>query len=114
MNIFSIVIPVYYNALNLTETIPQLLSLQEKIPDYQLELVFVDDGSGDNSLQILLEFRSKFPKIIKVVKLTRNFGSMAAIQAGLMVATGDCVGMISADLQDPPELFSEMLQHWEK
>jgi dolichol-phosphate mannosyltransferase len=49
-----------------------------------------------------------------IVKLARNFGSMAAIQAGLAHATGDCVGMIAADLQDPPELFVEMLTHWER
>jgi dolichol-phosphate mannosyltransferase len=61
----------------------------------------------------LLEFQKQFPDKIKVVKLTRNFGSMAAIQAGFRVASGDCVGMISADLQDPPELFLEMLKHWE-
>jgi polyisoprenyl-phosphate glycosyltransferase len=46
------------------------------------------------------------------VKLARNFGSMSAIQAGLVQATGDCVGMIAADLQDPPELFVDMLRHW--
>lgn len=110
---FSIVIPVYYNELNLSETIPRLLDFVDTQPKYQLELVFVDDGSGDRSLNILLAFQSQYPEIIKVVKLTRNFGSMAAIQAGLTVATGDCVGMISADLQDPPELFHEMLRCWE-
>ncbi len=109
----SIVVPVYYNELNLPETIPQLLSLQEKLSDYQLELVCVDDGSGDNSLALLLEFKNRFPHHIKVVKLTRNFGTMAALQAGLTVATGDCVGVIAADLQDPPELFLEMVRHWE-
>lgn len=114
MKTFSIVVPVYYNELNLPDTIPQLLDLAEKISSYRLELVFVDDGSGDSSLEILLDFQSKYPGTIKVVKLTRNFGSMSAIQAGFSVATGDCVGMISADLQDPPELFLEMLGHWEK
>jgi dolichol-phosphate mannosyltransferase len=112
--IFTIVIPVYYNELNLSDTIPQLLRFAESRPEYQLELVFVDDGSGDHSLDILLDFQSKYPEVIKVIKLTRNFGSIAAIQAGLTVARGACVGMISADLQDPPELFHEMLQHWEK
>ena len=114
MKTFSIVIPVYYNELNLPETIPQLLGLSEFFSNYHLELIFVNDGSGDRSLEILLDFRSKNPETIKVVSLTRNFGSMAAIQAGLTVAGGDCMGMISADLQDPPELFHEMLQHWEK
>jgi dolichol-phosphate mannosyltransferase len=111
---FSIVIPVYYNEINLPETIPQLLGLSKDFAGYRLELVFVNDGSGDHSLDILLDFQSRHPESIQIVDLTRNFGSMAAIQAGLTVATGDCVGMISADLQDPPELFCEMLQHWEK
>ncbi|MEK6753637.1 MAG: glycosyltransferase family 2 protein [Chloroflexota bacterium] len=114
MKTFSIVIPVYYNELNLPDTIPQLLSLDDKLPNYRLELVFVDDGSRDHSLEILLDFQSRFPETIKVVKMTRNFGSMVAIQAGFTVATGDCIGMISADLQDPPELFQEMISYWEK
>jgi len=111
---FSIVVPVYYNGVNLPETIPELLALADCLPDYQLELVFVDDGSGDDSLKILLDFQNRYRDIIQVVKLTRNFGSMAAIQAGLLYAHGDCVGVIAADLQDPPELFLEMLKHWEK
>ena len=114
MKKFSIVIPVYYNELNLADTIFQLFELWKKVDNYQLELVFVDDGSGDKSLEILLNYQLKYPAIIKVVKLTRNFGSMAAIQAGFTVATGDCVGMISADLQDPPELFLDMISYWEK
>lgn len=114
MKKISIVIPVYYNALNLAESVPQLLALKDKLSDYEIELIFVDDGSGDTSLQILFDFQSKFPQTIIVVKLARNFGSMAAIQAGLTVSTGDCVGMISADLQDPPELFYEMLEYWVK
>ncbi|MBI5965116.1 MAG: glycosyltransferase [Chloroflexi bacterium] len=114
MKKFSIIIPVYYNELNLPDTIPQLLTLSESFPDFVLELVFVDDGSGDNSLNILLDFQSQYPKIIKVVKLTRNFGAMAAVQAGMTIATGNCVGVIAADLQDPPQLFNEMIDHWEK
>jgi polyisoprenyl-phosphate glycosyltransferase len=114
MKSLSIVIPVYYNEPNLPETVPQLLALAGDLPGYRLELVFVDDGSGDRSLEILLDFRSKHPETIKVVKLTRNFGSMAAIQAGFTVASGDCVGMIAADLQDPPELLPDMVHHWEQ
>jgi len=113
MKKFSIVIPVYYNEQNLPETIPVLLKLKEKLPNYELELIFVDDGSKDRSLEILLNFQKKYPDIIKVVKLTRNFGGPAASQAGFSVAMGDCVGKISADLQDPPELFIDMIKHWE-
>lgn len=112
---FSIIIPVYYNEPNLPDTVPQLISLKEKLPGYDLELVFVDDGSGDNSLEILLDFQSSIHSlVIKVVKLTRNFGAMAAVQAGLTVVTGDCIGVIAADLQDPPELFLEMIRYWEQ
>jgi len=86
--------------------------LEEKLTGYKLELIFVDDGSKDLSLAILLDYQKRFPKQIKVVTLTRNFGTMAALQAGLTVASGDCVGVIAADLQDPPELFLEMIRHW--
>lgn len=113
-NLFSIVVPVYFNEQNLPDTIPRLLALQSSCPDCRLELVFVDDGSGDRSLNVLREWQQRYPDAITVVSLTRNFGSMAAIQAGLTVATGDCVGMIAADLQDPPELFVEMLDHWRR
>lgn len=111
---FSIIIPVYYNELNLGETIPELLSLAEKLPGYHLELVCVDDGSGDQSLEILRDFHARYPRSVKVVQLARNFGSMSAILAGMTVANGDCIGMIAADLQDPPELFLEMIRYWEQ
>ena len=110
----SIVVPVYFNEPNLPDTIPQLLALEDNLSGYKLELIFVDDDSKDRSLGILLDHQKRFPKQIKVVKLTRNFGTMAALQAGLTVATGDCIGVIAADLQDPPELFLEMTRHWEQ
>jgi polyisoprenyl-phosphate glycosyltransferase len=109
----SIVVPVYHNELNLPDTIPRLLGLREKT-SYELELVFVDDGSKDRSFEILLKYQASYPKNILVVKLTRNFGAFAAIQAGFAKATGDCVGVIMADLQDPPELLLEMIKNWEK
>lgn len=110
--LLSIVVPIYYNEDNLPFTIPRLKHLQELLPNYELEFVFVDDGSKDRSYQYLLEARDHDPRI-KVIKLSRNFGSMAAVQAGLEYASGDCVGIISADLQDPPELFVEMINNWE-
>lgn len=107
-------IPIFHNEKNLPDTIPELLKLKEIIQDYELELIFVDDGSKDNSFKILTEFKDKHPDIIKVLKLTRNFGAPAAAQAGIKYATGDCIGKINADLQDPPELFLDMIKHWEK
>lgn len=110
----SIVVPIYFNELNIPDTVPRLVALGERLPGYRLELVLVDDGSRDGSLAALRQAQAQYPSMITVVKLTRNFGSMAAIQAGLSVASGDCVGMITADLQDPPELFLEMIPHWER
>ena len=114
MKTFSIIVPVYYNELNLPETIPALIALEKDLPGYRLELVFVDDGSGDRSFDVLLEHQALHAEQIKIVKLTRNFGAMAAIQAGLTAVSGDCVGIIAADLQDPPELFLDMISYWEK
>ncbi|GIO88494.1 putative glycosyltransferase YkcC [Paenibacillus faecis] len=107
----SIVVPVYYNELNIPHTIPRLQNLQSIMPDCDFEFIFVDDGSRDNSFPLLIEARKQDPRI-KIVKLSRNFGSMSAIQAGLEYTTGDCVGIIAADLQDPPELFKEMIDYW--
>jgi glycosyltransferase involved in cell wall biosynthesis len=109
----SIVVPVYYNEENLPDTIPRLLALRDKIP-HEIELIFVDDGSKDRSLEILLKHQALFPKNILVIKLTRNFGEYSAVQAGLIKTTGDCVAVISADLQDPPELLVDMVRNWEK
>lgn len=108
--LISIIIPVYYNELNLPDTVKELLSLAHKRRDLNFEFIFVDDGSKDKSLQILRIFKQRYTGIVRVVKLTRNFGSMAAIQAGFSVCKGDYAGFIAADLQDPPELFLEMLE----
>ncbi|KOS66611.1 glycosyl transferase family 2 [Lysinibacillus contaminans] len=111
--VFSILVPIYFNELNIPHTIPKLQSLTDLFPNYELEFVFVDDGSKDNSLQLLLEEKKKDSRI-KVIKLSKNYGSMQAIQAGLNYVSGDCVGIISADLQDPPELFEKMVVSWEQ
>ena len=110
----SIIVPVYMNEENLPETVPKLLALEQSLGGLALELVFVDDGSRDGSLELLLAMQRADPERIRVVKLTRNFGAMAAVQAGLGYATGDCVGTIAADLQDPPELFLRMVEEWRR
>lgn len=112
--VFSLVIPVYQNAPNLERTFHALRQLETLLPEYALELIFVDDGSTDGSFARLEQFHRDHPRLVKVVKFTRNFGQTYAIQAGLRAATGACHGIISADLQDPPELFVEMIRHWEK
>ncbi|MDD5450319.1 MAG: glycosyltransferase family 2 protein [Desulfovibrionales bacterium] len=112
--VFSIVVPVYQNELNLNHSIPTLLQLGQRLPGYELDLVFVDDGSTDLSYNILLKWQEAHTEQITVVKLTRNFGQNPAIREGLKVVRGDCVGIISADMQDPPEIFLEMIERWER
>jgi dolichol-phosphate mannosyltransferase len=75
------------------------------------EIVVVDDGSGDDTPQILAEI-ARADERVKVITLSRNFGHQTAITAGLDHAAGDAVVMIDADLQDPPELIPTMLDHW--
>lgn len=110
---FSVVVPVFQNEQDLEQTLPRLLALRTQLPRYRLELVFVDDGSRDRSLEILTRCLRQHPAAIRIVKLTRNFGQTAATQAGLQHASGACVGVISADLQEPCELFVDMVKEWE-
>lgn len=116
MQKLSILVPVYFNELNLPKTIPTLLDVLNQLKsksDMEGELVFTDDGSGDKSFDILKEFTSQDPRI-KVIKLSRNFGAYSALLAALDKATGDCFAVIMADLQDPPELIFQMVDAWKK
>ncbi|HET6785744.1 MAG TPA: glycosyltransferase family 2 protein [Erysipelotrichaceae bacterium] len=106
----SIIIPVYFNEMNLYDLYDDL---KEKVLGKldQYELVFVDDGSLDQSFSILKDIQSKDSNVM-VVKLSRNFGSHAAILAGLIHSTGDCAVMKTADLQEPSSMLLEMFQKW--
>lgn len=110
MQKISIIIPVYYNEKNLLITYERLkVSVLDKLQQY--ELIFVDDGSGDQSWLVMQELQKKDVKI-KLIKLSRNFGSITAQLAGLNYATGDCATVIAADLQDPPEIILELIANW--
>lgn len=107
----SILIPVYFNELNLEPTYNKLKEdVLSKLEMY--EIIFVDDGSKDNSYEVIQRLQ-KNDNNIKAIKLSRNFGSHAAILAGLSVATGNCATIISADLQDPPEIIIQMLEKYQ-
>lgn len=107
----SIIIPVYFNEGTLLETFLKIVDvLKDNQNVNESEFVFVDDGSGDNSLAELLELKRTQPQIkIRIIKFTRNFGQVAAIYAGYKEANGDMIINISADLQDPPSLIDEMI-----
>lgn len=109
----SIVIPCYFNEGNIPLTTAELISNENHFPDdLDFEYVLVDDGSKDNTYNELLKFREKFPSKVKIIKLAGNVGSYNAILAGLHYASGDCNVILTADLQDPPELIPKMYQYW--
>lgn len=103
---FSLVVPIYNEEKLIDELlnriVPAILSFTS-----DFELIFVDDGSTDNSLSALLGWQQK-EKRIKIISLSKNFGHQAAFTAGLEYSRGDIVGMMDGDLQDPPEILAEM------
>lgn len=109
----TILVPVY----NEQEVLPMLYDRLKKLMDenskYDFEILFVNDGSKDNSLQIMQELR-KEDKRVCYLNLSRNFGKETGMIAGLDYSKGDAVIIIDADLQDPPELITEMLKYWEE
>ena len=106
---YSLVIPVYFNEGCLIPLMESLYSdVISKNPQLSCEIIFVDDGSGDRSLEELLVIREKYDQV-KIVKLTRNFGQVNALIAGFTHAQGKCVIAMSADGQDPPAMINEML-----
>lgn len=111
----TIVIPCYFNEENIPVTSKALIDNEKLFPKGTgFEYVFVDDGSEDETYKKLLEFKSQYPNKIKVIKLAGNVGSYNAILAGLNYATGDCVVLLGADLQDPPEIIPKMFDYWLK
>ncbi|HEY3969169.1 MAG TPA: glycosyltransferase family 2 protein [Planctomycetaceae bacterium] len=111
MSFVSIVVPVYHNAASLPDLLTRFQALARINATDRFEFVFVDDGSRDDSFRVLQDLSQHEPRM-RLIKLSRNFGSNAALLAGLGQARGEVVAAISADLQDPPELLSEMLAHW--
>ena len=110
---FSIVLPIYGNEKNLPITIPYIIGHLDLFKNYDVEIIMVDDGSPDNSWNIMKEFQKKFPDLIRIARLTRNFGQGAAQRCGVELARGDVMGILTADMQDPFELFVDMLAEWE-
>ena len=112
---YTIVIPVYYNADTLRlvfEDIKQ--NVFDAYPQYSGEVLFVDDGSGDNSFEVLKQLKSEYGPLIRVIKLSRNFGQMAASFCGTC-HTKRPVITLSADGQDPVNIIPEMLKsHFEE
>ena len=113
MSRLSVVVPVYYNSDTLEALYEDLNNkVFGEIPDH--ELIFVDDGSGDDSWEVMNRIRTKDPEHVRCVKLSRNFGEHAALLAGLSVCTGDCAVTKQADLQEDSAIIPQMLESWKK
>lgn len=109
----SLIIPVYYNEDNLVPLYEDIHNKLLSNIEYEWEIVMVNDGSKDNSYQVMKELAKNDPRI-KIVSLSRNFGSHAAILCGLEKCTGDCAVVKAADLQEPTEMILDMVASWEK
>lgn len=111
MSLISVVVPVYFNSASLAPLLERLQAMAAANSADRFEFVFVDDGSGDDSFEVLMRL-AQVERRIRIVKLSRNFGAQDALYAGMQHARGDAVAVIAADLQDPPELLSTLVERW--
>jgi glycosyltransferase involved in cell wall biosynthesis len=110
----SIIIPVFMNESSLHTLYIQIKHvIHDERFAYTFELIFIDDGSTDNSYDELNKLQ-RIDAQVRILRFTKNFGQLQAIKAGLQQAKGDCVINMSADLQDPPTLIKSMLAKWKK
>jgi dolichol-phosphate mannosyltransferase len=113
MKVVSIVVPVYRNALTLEGLYVEISDVFDQLFGIELELCFVDDGSDDASFELIQKL-SKQDTRVCYLSFDRNYGQVAAIIAGLRHCSGDAAIVMSADLQDPPEMILEMIRSWEE
>ncbi len=111
--ILSIIVPCYNEELALPFFYQEIDKVSKELKELNFELIFVNDGSKDKTLEVLKEYHQK-DKRVKYISFSRNFGKEAAMYAGLEHAKGDYVTIMDADLQDPPSLLKEMYQLTEK
>lgn len=109
----TLLIPVYNEEAMLPTLYQRLIELVNRNAVYEWEILFVNDGSSDTTLECLRRLRQQ-DKRVNYVNLSRNFGKEVAMLAGFDYATGDCCVVMDADLQDPPELVDQMLEYWEE
>ncbi|HEX3016174.1 MAG TPA: glycosyltransferase family 2 protein [Desulfobacteria bacterium] len=109
-SILSVVVPAYNEELVIEETNKRLTRVLSSL-DLDYEIIYVDDGSKDQTIKILTRLANTDPHL-KILSFSRNFGHQVAVTAGIQHATGDAVVLIDADLQDPPELIKEFVAKW--
>lgn len=109
----SLVVPVFNESETVSLFADRVKAAFDKFTDITVEIIFINDGSSDDTLSRLLELQKQFSEI-SIVDLSRNFGKEAALTAGLNIASGHVVVPIDVDLQDPPELILKMIEKWRK
>ena len=112
MKKISVVIPMYNEEQVVEKCYARVSKVLNSLENYESEIV-VDDGSKDKTLEKLEEIAKRDDKL-KVISFSRNFGHQAAVTAGLKETTGDAVIIIDADMQDPPELITDMVKIWKE
>lgn len=113
MKKITIIIPAYNEEESLPLLYDRLNKVTSNLKEYEFEMLFINDGSKDKTIEIIKSFRAKDERV-SYVDFSRNFGKEIAMIAGLDYAKGDCVIFIDADLQDPPELIPELIKYWEQ
>lgn len=113
MKKISIIVPSYNEEESLPFLYERLIKLINSMKEYEFEILFVNDGSKDKTLELIKQYRKEDERIC-YVNLSRNFGKETAMMAGLDYAKGDAVIFIDADLQDPPEIIPELIKYWEE
>ncbi len=111
----TVITPCYFNELNIPDYANRMIENEKIFPtDVTFEYLLIDDGSKDGTWNEMVKFQILYPEKVKIIKLVRNFGSTNAVFSSLPYSTGDCNVVISADLQDPPELILKMYENWQK
>ena len=111
----TVITPCYFNELNIPDYANRMIENEKIFPtDVTFEYLLIDDGSKDGTWNEMIKFQILYPEKVKIIKLVRNFGSTNAVFSSLPYSTGDCNVVISADLQDPPELILKMYENWQK
>jgi glycosyltransferase involved in cell wall biosynthesis len=113
MKTISIVTPCYNEEANVLEVYERVKAVLAGLPRYQREHIFIDNASHDNTLAILRDIAGRDPQV-KVIANARNFGHLRSPMHAMFQACGDAVILLFSDLQDPPELLRQMIEHWEK
>ena len=113
MKLISIVSPCYNEQDNVEQLYLRLQATLARFPHLRYEHIFIDNASTDNTVEILRRLAAADPNV-KVIVNARNFGHLRSPQHAILHAEGDAVGMLLSDLQDPPELFADMIEEWER